>query len=139
MGLNAKDVLYKHGLRYTKQREALLSLLMDAEHPLSAEQCFNALSHDNHRMNLSTVYRILDQLSLEHILEKSYHSLQQGHVFSFVLGSHRHYLLCTKCHRMFPLDVCPMHGVIETIEKTYGFKINSHQLELTGLCQSCQS
>lgn len=139
MRLNAKDILQKYGLRYTKQREALLSLLIQAEHPLTAEQCFHALSLDNQSINLSTVYRILDQLSLEHIIEKSYNSLQQGHVFSFILGTHRHYMLCTKCHQMYPLEVCPMHEVIETIEKTYGFKVNSHQLELTGICRSCQS
>ena len=137
--LKVSEILQAHGLRHTKQREALLNLLMMSDQPLSAEACYQQLNQQKQRMNLSTVYRILEQFSQNDILEKSYHSLQQGHVYTFIRGHHRHYLLCVKCHQMYPLDVCPMHDVIENIEQRYGFQVNAHQLELTGVCRSCRS
>ena len=131
-------VLSQYGLKHTKQREALLDLLMHQAAPINAETCYSLLQKAHQAINLSTIYRILDQFTQAHIVEKSYNSLSQGHVYSLVLGHHRHYLLCTKCHQMIPLMECPMHDVIQAVEQTTGFKVQSHGLEIQGLCPQCQ-
>jgi Fur family transcriptional regulator, ferric uptake regulator len=137
--MKSNKLLKQLGLKNTKQRQALLEVLMSQVHPINAETCYILLNQQQHSINLSTIYRTLEQFTQLGLIEKSYSSLTAGYVYTFKSGHHRHYMLCVKCQQMFPLDVCPMHDIIESIEHTYGFKVNAHQLELSGICRSCQS
>lgn len=137
--MNPKEILSHHRLKYSRQREALIILLQKEALPMSIDQIIDKLKQEKLPMNQSTVYRIVDSLHEHNIVEKNYSSLTNSTLIQLITPHHRHYLICQICHKMFPIDSCPMHDVIDSIEVTKHFKVISHNLEIIGICESCQN
>lgn len=137
--MDARTVLSKHQLKVTKQRLSVLECLMHEDQPLSAEQVYLKLKENNSMINLSTVYRMIESFVSAGILEKSTHPLTQSVMVKYHHHQHQHYLLCESCHRFIPLEDCPLHPIIHNLEHEYHFKVRSHQLEIVGLCEQCQT
>jgi Fur family ferric uptake transcriptional regulator len=136
--MKAKELLSLNQLKYSRQREALIELLQQVALPMSIDQIIEKLKKSKHPMNQSTVYRIIESLSEHHIVEKTYSSISNSTLIQLHTPHHQHYLMCQMCHKMFPIDNCPIHDVIDSIEIAKDFKIISHNLEIIGICASCQ-
>ena len=133
----AIQLLQKNNIKYSKQRENLLTILMNQKQPISIEQLFDLVKAANVDMNLSTVYRIVETLESHGLVEKSYNSITQANMFLYKRVSHTHYMVCVACHQLIPIKTCPMGAIIENVESSYGFKVTSHQLEISGYCKDC--
>ncbi len=136
--MKPKEILSLNQLKYSRQREALIELLQHEALPMSIDQIIDKLKLSKHPMNQSTVYRIIDSLNEHHIVEKNYSSISNSTLIQLHTPHHQHYLMCQMCHKMFPIDNCPIHDVIDSIEIAKDFKIISHNLEIIGICASCQ-
>ncbi|HET6785093.1 MAG TPA: Fur family transcriptional regulator [Erysipelotrichaceae bacterium] len=136
--MKAKEILSLNQLKYSRQREALIELLQQEALPMSIDQIIEKLKKSKHPMNQSTVYRIIESLNEHHIVEKNYSSISNSTLIQLHTPHHQHYLMCQMCHKMFPIDNCPIHDVIDSIEIAKDFKIISHNLEIIGICASCQ-
>jgi len=136
--MNAKEILSLNKLKYSHQREALIELLQQEVLPMSIDQIIEKLKKSKHPMNQSTVYRIIESLNEHHIVEKNYSSISNSTLIQLHTPHHQHYLMCQMCHKMFPIDNCPIHDAIDSIEVEKDFKIISHNLEIIGICASCQ-
>lgn len=137
MSSQAIDILNKHHIKYSKQRESLIDVLLVQDQPITMEHLYEKVKASNASINLSTVYRIVDTLDAHHVLEKSYNTITQANMVKIKKGSHTHYLVCVSCHQLIPIETCPMSSIIKNVETTYGFKVASHQLEISGTCQNC--
>lgn len=136
--MKAKEILSLNQLKYSRQREALIELLQQEVLPMSIDQIIEKLKKSKHPMNQSTVYRIIESLNEHHIVEKNYSSISNSTLIQLHTPHHQHYLMCQMCHKMFPIDNCPIHDVIDSIEIAKDFKIISHNLEIIGICSTCQ-
>lgn len=136
--MKAKEILSLNQLKYSRQREALIELLQQEALPMSIDQIIEKLKKSKHPMNQSTVYRIIESLNEHNIVEKNYSSISNSTLIQLHTPHHQHYLMCQMCHKMFPIDNCPIHDVIDSIEIAKDFKIISHNLEIIGICASCQ-
>jgi len=136
--MKAKEILSLNQLKYSRQREALIELLQQEALPMSIDQIIEKLKKSKHPMNQSTVYRIIESLNEHHIVEKNYSSISNSTLIQLHTPHHQHYLMCQMCHKMFPIDNCPIHDVIDSIEIAKDFKIISHNLEIIGICSTCQ-
>lgn len=136
--MKPKEILRLNQLKYSRQREALIELLQQEALPMSIDQIIDKLKLSKHPMNQSTVYRIIDSLNEHHIVEKNYSSISNSTLIQLHTPHHQHYLMCQMCLKMFPIDNCPIHDVIDSIEIAKDFKIISHNLEIIGICASCQ-
>lgn len=136
--MKAKEILSLNQLKYSRQREALIELLQQEALPMSIDQIIEKLKKSKHPMNQSTVYRIIESLNEHHIVEKNYSSISNSTLIQLHTPHHQHYLMCQMCHKMFPIDNCPIHDVIDSVEIAKDFKILSHNLEIIGICSTCQ-
>ena len=68
---NPLELLKKSGLKVTKQREAILDILLTSPSHLTAEDIYLDLKAQGHDFGLSTVYRTLSSLEEHHIVEKT--------------------------------------------------------------------
>lgn len=137
-----KAMLAKHGLKSTKQRIAVLSVLQLNADPLTAEEIYIRL-HDSAEecgnISLSTVYRVLDILGKSGLVSKD--GLIDGGkaLYELVTGMHRHNLICIKCHKTIPIEeCCPISGLEKRLEDTTGYEISGHKLEIYGICPKCR-
>lgn len=136
MGYSIDQLLKHAGLKCTRQREQILSLLMDGNVHLTAEQIYFALKTKGESFGLATVYRTLTALEQGGILAKTEINGRQS--FYFAEGGHRHQLLCTKCGKIILLPHCPAENFLISIEKDYGFTVTGHSFEIFGLCPECR-
>lgn len=136
--MKPKEILSLNHLKYSRQREALISLLQQEVLPISIDEIIDKLKQSKHPMNQSTVYRIVESLHEHTIVEKNYSSISNSTLIQLSKPHHLHYLVCQSCHKMFPIDSCPIHDAIDVIEQSNKFKVLSHNLEIIGMCESCQ-
>lgn len=134
---NFFETMRQHGLKSTKIRLAILTVLSQSEQPLDAGQIFLALKAQNAAANLSTVYRALNSLAEKKLIAAM--TLSGGHhtLYTFNRPIHRHYLICLDCKQMLPVEGCPLAGYEKQLERQTGFLIAAHQLDLYGHCPAC--
>lgn len=126
--MSASEILTESGLKCTKQREAVLSVLISEEKPITAEQ-IQAKSN----INLATVYRILDQLCEHNVIIKS--KMLDNNTASYELDrhEHKHYAVCIDCKEVTPIEDCHYHPHIAD-----GFEVTGHKIEVYGYCKKCK-
>lgn len=122
-------------LKATRQRVAVLSVLIDALLPLNINQIRKKLDIE---MDLSTLYRTLDTFYEKELISKTVPLEPSQTVYELKRDGHKHYLICVKCHSMKIVKGCPIHDYEHEVESKTGYVIQRHQLELYGICPSCQ-
>ncbi len=128
--------LANFGLKETKTRRKILTLLENSKEPMTAEDIFKVLLEDE--INLSTVYRTLNSFISRNLISKEIR--QDGiAVYHYITSEHHHVLICTKCNKKIFLDDCPYQEIDRSIYEKTGFSIKHHNIELYGLCKDCQN
>ena len=126
------------GLKITMPRLKILQILeQSAEHHLSAEDVYRALSGVGEDVGLATVYRVLTQFETAGLISR--HNFEGGHsVFELSQGEHHDHLVCVKCGRVEEF----VDEIIEQRQKMIAeraqFKMTDHALNIYGLCPVCQ-
>lgn len=131
--------LDKAGLRVTKQRQILFEVLSEEENPMSAEQIHYILKSREVEINLSTVYRGLEQFVGKGLVLKTTLSDEAKSLYSMNKHEHYHHLVCCKCKEIILIHGCPVESYIMDVGNRYGYQIEGHKLEIYGLCPTCQS
>ena len=124
------------GIRKTKQRLGVFSVLEKAERPLSAQEIFARAQTEDASVWLSTVYRILDHMVSEGLAVKTAVMDSGTALYELSGGSHRHYAVCVNCHRVIELTNCPMEKFVPEIAES-DFRVLGHRVEMYGYCKDC--
>lgn len=127
-----------HGLRMTRARRGILSILTSSTVPMTVEDILAALRRRESSVVLSTVYRNVDSLVTQGSVRRI--ALPDGEraLFELARGPHRHYAVCLTCHRVIPLDGCPVEQYANDAGLRLDFQVTSHTLVLYGYCRDCR-
>ncbi|HOG01144.1 MAG: Zinc-specific metallo-regulatory protein [Firmicutes bacterium ADurb.Bin248] len=136
--LDAGSALAQSGLRNTRPRAAVLSLLEASAAPLSAEQVYLALREKGVAANLSTVYRAIEALCEKGLAAKLSIPGDPRAFFEFSRAAHRHYLICLGCREIRSLERCPLAGYEKALEQETDYRISGHKLVVYGYCPACR-
>ena len=123
------------GLKNTKGRRQVLSILKDAEYPLKAEEIFEKAKTEG--IDLSTIYRTLKTFEESKIVKKEIGSSKEC-VYSLLNDEDSHVLVCTCCKKRIKIKKCPYHEANEKLEKETGFLVLDQNTEIYGLCPECR-
>lgn len=134
---NSRGRLKNCGLKVTRQRCEIVDILEQSAQPVSAEGLFFQLREQGSAISLSTVYRVLELLVAKKAVRRISTVEEGGSLFELD-DAHRHYLVCLGCHRMFPLDDCPLEAYEKELTSRTGFDVTGHSLEIYGYCRDCQ-
>ena len=122
--------------RQTKQREAILRLLISARSHYTADQVYDEVRKEVPNISKGTVYRnlkVLQQMGLVSELNIN------GSLSRFEAKRESHYhFRCERCGKVFDLDEPVDFELDQRVAKKTGFKVTCHQLEFRGLCKDCQ-
>lgn len=122
-------------LRRTKAREIILDIVKAAREPQDAAMIVHAVQAKDKKINRATVFRTLHTLTVSGIVEKVDFGERKARYE--IAGNHHHHLVCTKCHAIMGVDLCPADDLRERIHEQTGFHVISHRLEYFGLCKKC--
>ncbi|TVQ20136.1 MAG: transcriptional repressor [Leptolyngbya sp. DLM2.Bin15] len=121
----------------TRNQEKVLSVLRALGRGTSAQDLFVELRDRSQGMGLATVYRALDALKLEGVVQVR--TVSSGEALYSLIQEDRHHLTCLQCGLSIAIDECPVHELQERLHDAYQFKIYYHTLEFFGLCTTCQT
>ena len=120
----------------TRSQERILSLLKHRSRALSAQDIYIELRKRKQTIGLATVYRSLDALKLDGLVQVR--TLASGESLYSSAQEDKHHLTCLQCGTSIPIDQCPVHDLETQLNDSYEFKIYYHTLEFFGLCTQCQ-
>jgi Fur family ferric uptake transcriptional regulator len=121
----------------TRSQERILNLLKSIKQSISAQNLYVELRNCNQSMGLATVYRSLEALKLEGLVQVR--TLANGEALYSLVQQDKHHLTCLQCGNSIAIDQCPVHQLETELETSQSFKIFYHTLEFFGLCEKCQA
>lgn len=126
-------------IKKTRQREEIFKILTEETEPVSAVEIYNRLAGTLSGANfaISTVYRVLTAFEDKGYVLKSSVTGSDMAYYEWNYGTHKHYAVCLKCHRMIPLKGCPFESAKLEADND-GFAVTGHKLELYGYCRECR-
>ena len=122
--------------RETKQREAILRVLMNTKSHPTADLIYDEVKKEIPNISKGTVYRNLKVLQENgQVSELNLN----GTISRFEVKQDSHYhFRCEKCGRVSDIDMPVDRELDRLIEKITGLEVSYHQLEFRGLCKDCQ-
>jgi len=136
--MNLREKFNHKGLRLTHPRRVVLSILEQANVPLSPQSIHQRSQEAHEDIGLVSVYRTLDLL-IELGLVRRMHGSGGCQGYVYASPGHTHHLICQKCDKVIEFSgTCDLEALIHRIELQTGFKIDGHLLQLHGLCPECQ-
>ncbi len=139
----AEQKCVQGGIRFTKRRKQVLSVLIEADAALSAYEIaerYNAGSDS--KMPAMSVYRILDLFQEQNFI----HKLEIANKYvccSHISCSHEHnksqFLICGSCRHVEEISLSEdAVEALQTAASAAGFSAISPQLEIKGRCAQCE-
>ena len=125
------------GYRLTSPRRALAGVIARRDGHFTAEDLLDESRRRRLGVTRATVFRSLDLLVELGLVERL--DLPSGeHAFVACQTAHHHHLVCSSCGRTTEVDDNGFEKVAAAIGKQSGYRIDTHRLELFGLCPVCQ-
>lgn len=125
------------GLKRTKPRESVLSVLEEAHSPLSAIDIFSEIENKGESIWLSTVYRSLDAFVEAELVSKTSVLNNEIMLYDLNLSGHKHYAVCIGCHKIITMINCPMNDFKPKF-KNDDIEVLGHKVEVYGYCMECK-
>lgn len=132
------EYLSGQGLRSTTQRDQILQIFVDAGRHLSAEELYLLVKKNHSGIGYATVYRTLKLLAEAGLAEER--RFEDGftrYEYRSTDGHHDH-LICTKCGAIIEFENERIEALQQDVARKNRFQVQSHKLELYGLCSGCQ-
>jgi len=134
-----KQLLRNNNLKFTKQREVILSTLYNNEGHFTPEEIYHIIKKENPDLNtgIATIYRTLSLLENANIATSiSFGS--QGKKYELGVKAHHDHIICTKCGKILEFFDESIEKKQEKIAKSLGFKMEDHIMKIFGICPECQ-
>jgi Fe2+ or Zn2+ uptake regulation protein len=125
------------GYRLTEPRREVARLIAAREGHFTAADLVDDAGVRRLGIGRATIFRALELLTELNLLERL--DLPNGeHAYVACQKSHHHHVVCTACGRTRQVDDLGIQAAVEQIERTTGYSIDAHRLELYGHCPRCR-
>jgi Fur family ferric uptake transcriptional regulator len=123
--------------RNTRQRNAILKSIREADGPLSVGEVHGRSRLQIPSLGIATVYRAIKALREDGevvLVELP----GEGPRYEPVGRGHHHHFRCFSCEQTFDLSGCPV-GIPRGTTLPGGYTVEDHSLTLYGRCSACRS
>lgn len=128
--------LERAGHRLTEPRRALAALIEAQPGHFTAAGLAEQARARRMGVGRATIFRTLDLLGELGYVERI--DLPDGeHAWLACQPLHHHHVVCTRCGRADEVEDAGLRRLLGDVTQRTGFRIESHRLELFGLCPSC--
>ena len=119
----------------TGQRETVVEAVANKAGAFNPEALYDELRPGG--IGRATVYRALDVLERQGMLTRIH--LNGCHAYTVCDEGHHHHLVCASCNKVLPVDATGIEQEIQRLADALKFRVDTHTLEFSGLCESCLS
>jgi Fe2+ or Zn2+ uptake regulation protein len=125
------------GYRLTSPRRAIARLIASRSGHFTADELLAEAHRGRHGLGRATIFRSLEVLAELGAVERL-DLPSGGHAFVACEPAHHHHVVCSSCGRSTEVSDHGLEGMAEAIERESGYRVDTHRLELFGLCPECQ-
>lgn len=122
-------------LKLTKQRKEILDLIQASDGHMTADQIHTRLKENNVSIGIATVYRNLNLLYEEHLINRVRHP-ELGYIYDKNVHEHYHFR-CILCDRIEDVSVEYQETLNELVEEELGCSVKRHDINFEGICKYC--
>ncbi|GMT42333.1 MAG: transcriptional repressor [bacterium] len=131
-----EELCEANGILLTSKRKVICRVIAESDSHPDASMLYIKAKRIDPSIGIATVYRTLKLMKAKKVVDP--HSFGQEHShFESPAKMHHDHLICTRCGRIEEFH----HKVLENIQievaKKHTFKMESHRLDLYGLCSDC--
>jgi Fur family ferric uptake transcriptional regulator len=128
--------LARAGHRVTAPRRTMADLIARREGHFTAADLLGDAEARRLRIGRATIFRALELYTELNALERI--DLPSGeHAYVACEPVHHHHVVCSGCGRTAEVEDHGMQAVAEEISRRTGYRVETHRLELYGLCPEC--
>ena len=131
------DTLQNNGCRLTLPRKAVVETMEGSMHALKPVEVFDAARQQCPGLGLVSVYRTLEKLEQLGLVQRV-HQTKGCQAFVRTGDGHQHLLVCQNCGNAVLFEGDRLEPLFNSISKATGFQIESHWLQVSGLCITCR-
>ena len=135
---NWYEILQKNGCRLTLPRRAVVETMKRNMHTLTPFEVFDAAREQCPGLGLVSVYRTLEKLEQLGLVQRV-HQTKGCQAFVRTGEGHQHLLVCQNCGKAVLFEGDQLDPLFNSISKATGFQIESHWLQVFGMCKTCRS
>jgi Fur family ferric uptake transcriptional regulator len=137
-GTTIVTALDRAGYRLTEPRRSLATLIDEQDGHFTAADLVEAAHERRLGIGRATVFRTLEVLEELGAVERL--DLPSGeHAYVGCEPAHHHHIVCSGCGRTEEIDDAGLRSVVADIATRTGYRVDTHRLELFGLCALCQA
>lgn len=126
------------GYRRTAPRRAVADLIAEHDGHFTAAELEMAARVRRLGISRATLFRALDLFIELRVVERL--DLPNGdHAYVHCARAHHHHIVCSRCGRAAEVEDGGVGEAVAEIARRSGYRIDSHRLELFGLCRHCQA
>ncbi len=123
------------GLKYSRQREAVLVYLRSTRSHPTAEQVYDEIRKKFPKISLGTVYRNLNLLAGQGEILRLNCGDGVEH-FDAMTDPHNHFI-CQHCGKVMDLDIALDPVMDLEADENFPGKIEGHKIYFYGICENC--
>ena len=133
-----RGYLAREGRKSTRQREIILDFFLSSKAHPSIEELYRELRAKHPNIGYATVFRTLKLFAGSGIAREIHIGDGQTRYEHIAEGEHHDHLVCTRCGKIAGFENKTIEKLQASIAESHGFLIESHKLELYGLCARCR-
>ncbi len=130
------EYLAQHGLKQTRQREAIMEAFLAREGHITSEELYERVREENPEIGAATVYRTL-KLLCDAGIANAIHLRDDVTLYERSLAHHDH-LVCLGCGEIIEFECDVIEERQLAIAKQHGYRLTHHRHHLFGYCGACR-
>lgn len=132
--------LFRRGVRLTRQRRAILSVIETAKQHLDASQILRKAQRIDDQIDRVTVYRTIDLLKRQGLIDELdlMHVQGEKHFYERKTDRDHLHMTCLRCGGVTEFESQLFQRLKNTVERDCQFKIAVARLEIGGYCKGCR-
>jgi len=133
-----QDFIAEKGLKSTRQRDLVLECFLSSDCHLSTEDLYMKVRAKNPSIGFATVYRTLKLFAEAGIAREIHFGDGQSRYEHVAEGEHHDHLICTRCGAVQEFQNEAIEELQQEVAEQFAFQVETHKLELYGICSKCR-
>jgi Fur family ferric uptake transcriptional regulator len=133
-----QDFITARGLKSTRQRDLVLECFLASDSHLSTEELYLKVRAKNPAIGYATVYRTLKLFAEAGIAREIHFGDGQSRYEHVAEGEHHDHMVCTRCGSVQEFQNETIENLQQEIAAQFGFLVETHKMELYGICSKCR-
>lgn len=133
-----REFIAAQGLKLTRQRDIILSAFLALDGHIGIDEFYYQLRAKHPGIGHTTVYRTLKLFAESGIARGVRFEDGQIRYEQVSGGGHHDHMICTRCGTIEEFKSEPIEKIQSQLADSRGFLIETHKIEMYGVCAACR-